>query len=255
MTQAPSRVLLLGATGRTGSRVLEELTRRRVPVTALVRSAAKIQPGLRASPTVTIVEADLLSLDQTALRRHLEGCGGVVSCLGHPLSLRGIFGQPRNLVRDAVRQVCEAAVALAPAEPIRLVLMSSVSVNRPDRQDTRRGPVERGILAILRALLPPARDNQRAADVLLGGVSQAGAVEWVVVRPDSLIEGEVSEYAVHEGLVDSLFAPGRSRLWNVAHFLCELATNPATFERWKGKMPVLVDVPAPHPVRAPSPAT
>ena len=59
-----------------------------------------------------------------------------------------------------------AVRALQPARPVRLILMSSVSVNRPGGADTRRGAVERAVLWMLRGLVPPARDNQRAADFL-----------------------------------------------------------------------------------------
>jgi hypothetical protein len=29
---------------------------------------------------------------------------------------------------------------------------------------------------------------------------------------------------------------------NVAHFMCELATDDAAWQRWRGRMPVIVDV-------------
>jgi hypothetical protein len=41
-----------------------------------------------------------------------------------------------------------------------------------------------------------------------------------VVRPDSLLEGEVSTFSTRENLVCSPFAPRPSRRANVAHFLC-----------------------------------
>ena len=62
-----------------------------------------------------------------------------------------------------------------------------------------------------------------------------------MVRPDSLQEGDVSEYALHEGLVDGLFSPGRTRMANVAHFICELVTDPSVWATWRSKLPVIVD--------------
>jgi hypothetical protein len=62
-----------------------------------------------------------------------------------------------------------------------------------------------------------------------------------VLRPDTLLEGEVSEYAVHESLVDSLFSPGSTNMANVAHFICELVTSPKTWAEWKGKLPVITN--------------
>lgn len=136
-------------------------------------------------------------------------------------------------------------VALRPAAPVRLVLMSSVSVSRPARADTRRGVGERAFTRVVRALLPPARDNQRAADLLsleLG--ADAPVIEWVVVRPDSLVDGEVSTYRIHDGIVSSLVRPDRTRFANVAHFMAELVTDASGWRRWWGRMPVIVDDPA-----------
>ena len=70
-------------------------------------------------------------------------------------------------------------------------------------------------------------------------------MQWVVVRPDSLREGEVSEYTLHEGLVNSLAAPGKTNMANVAHFICELVTSPRTWAEWKGKLPVVVNASRP----------
>ena len=95
---------------------------------------------------------------------------------------------------------------------------------------------------MLRGVLPPAKDNQRAANFLLEQIGPNNAfVEWAVVRPDSLLEGEVSEYALHEGLVNSLFAPGSTNMANVAHVICELVTNPETWAAWKSKLPVVIN--------------
>lgn len=235
-------VLLLGATGRTGGRVLRQLLDRGVRVRAIVRSRAKLPPGVVESPGLTVVEASLLSLSDDELERHVRGCDAVVSCLGHVLDLRGIFGPPRDLVTQAVRRVCRAIHATAPAAPTKLVLMSSVSVNRPKRLDARRGTIERALLRALRGVVPPPADNQRAADFLVAHVGPDDPdVQWVVIRPDSLLEGEVSEYVVHEGIVNSLFSPGSSNMANVAHFMCELVTKPETWRDWRSKMPVVVN--------------
>ena len=158
---------------------------------------------------------------------------------GHVISLRGIFGPPRDLVARATRRLCRA---IEGPTPIRFILMSSVSVNHPGRLDARRGSLERALLWLIRAFVPPSRDNQDAADFLWSEIgARSPFVQWVVVRPDTLLDGDVSEYAVHEGLVGSLFAPGQSRMANVAHFICELATDPKTWETWMGKLPVITD--------------
>jgi len=243
---APRAVLLLGATGRTGRRVLQQLLERGVPVRAIVRSAERLPAGAADDPRLTVAEADLATLPGEELRRLLVGCDAVVSCLGHDISLRGVFGPPRDLVARAVERLCDTAIALRPGVPVRLVLMSSVSVNRPARADARRGGGERAFAWLLRALLPPARDNQRAADFLALEIGAAAPfVEWVVVRPDSLIDGEVSAYRTHDGIVSSLFRADGTRRANVAHFMAELVTDDAAWRTYRGKMPVVVDAPQP----------
>ena len=235
-------VLLLGATGRTGSRVLTRLLERGVPVRAVVRSAGRLPADAIGDPRFTVVEADLTSMSVEALGERVAGCGTVVSCLGHTISLRGVFGPPRDLVEGAVRKVHAAVELVRPAAPVRLILLSSVSVQRPARADAHRSARDRFTMAAMRAFVPPARDNQRAADFLAFEVGvDAPFLEWVVVRPDSLIDGEVSAYRLEEGLISSLFEPDTTRMANVAHFMAELATDEAAWQRWRGRMPVVVD--------------
>jgi uncharacterized protein YbjT (DUF2867 family) len=235
-------VLLIGGTGRTGRRVLEQLLSRGINVRAIVRSAEKLRAGVAERPGLSVVEADLLALSDVELLRHVRGCDAVVSCLGHTISLKGVFGAPRDLVTRATTRLCRAIQTSQPARPVRFILMSSVSVNRPGGLDARRGRFERAILWMQRGLVPPGRDNQRAADFLHDVIEAADPyVQWVVVRPDTLKEGNVTEYALHEGLVDSLFRPGETNRANVAHFMCELATDPEVWAAWRGKLPVIVN--------------
>jgi len=239
---AHPRVLILGATGRTGGRALTQLLERGVPVRAIVRSAARLPAGSAGNPLLEVVEADLLALPPEVLAEHLSGCDTVISCLGHTISVRGILGPPHDLVGQAVGLVRAAVEASQPTAPVRLILMSSVSVHQPGRADSRRGRGERAYMWGMRAVLPPARDNQRAADLLVREVGPADRhLQWVIVRPDTLTEGDVAGYRVHEALVSSLFKPDSTRMSEVAHFMCELATDDETWQRWRGRMPVIVD--------------
>ncbi len=236
-------VLVVGGTGRTGRRALRQLLDRGVGVRAIVRSSGKLPPEVAGNPNLTVIEASLLSLRDEELQCHLRGCDAVISCLGHVLSLKGIYGPPRDLVTRATMRLCRAVEALQPPAPVKFILMSSVSVNRPGGLDTRRGSFEKALLWMLCGALPPAKDNQRAADFLLDQIGPNHAfVQWAVVRPDSLLPGEVSKYALHEGPVNSLFAPGSTNMANVAHVMCELVTNPKTWADWKSKLPVIVNV-------------
>ena len=241
-------VLLVGGTGRTGRRVLKQLLDGGISVRVVVRSARKLPAGAADDPNLTVVEADLLSLGDDDLLRQVRGCDAVISCLGHVTDFKGIFGPPRDLVTRATTRLCRAIETLQPAKPVKFILMSSVSVNRPGGLDTRRGMFEKAVMWILRGLVPPAMDNQRAADFLYREVGMTDAfVQWVAVRPDTLREGDVSEYSLHDGLVSSLFAPDNTNMANVAHFMCELATNSKAWDDWKGKLPVIINATASGP--------
>ena len=97
-------------------------------------------------------------------------------------------------------------------------------------------------MRVLRGLLPPARDNQRAADFLAHEIgADHASIGWVVVRPDTLVDGDVSAYTLSETPVTSLFRPGTSRMTNVAHAMADLATDETMWRRWRGTMPVVVD--------------
>jgi NAD(P)-dependent dehydrogenase (short-subunit alcohol dehydrogenase family) len=237
-------VLLVGGTGRTGQRVLAQLLSRGISVHVVVRSAQRLPADVAKDSKLRVVEADLLSLSDPDLLHQLRGCDAVISCLGHVISLRGVFGPPRDLVTRATTRLCQGIEALRPERPVKFILMTSVSVNHPGGVDTRRGPIEKAIVRLLRAVLPPARDNQRAADFLHGRIGQTNSfAQWAAVRPDTLLEGDVSDYTLHESLVSSLFAPGSTNMSNVAHFMCELATNPKVWDEWKGKLPVIINAP------------
>lgn len=235
-------VLLVGGTGRTGKRALEQLLRCAINVRAIVRAADRLPKGVTQNPRLEIVEAELLSLSDEELLRTVRGCDAVISCLGHTLSLTGIFGRPRDLVTQATRRLCQAIIAAQPSTPVKFILMSSVSVNQPAGRDVRRGRFEKGFMRMLRAVLPPARDNQEAADFLCESVGRSNTfVQWVAVRPDTLLEGDVSKYTLHESLVSSLFHPDNTSMANVAHFMCELVNNDTLWACWSGKLPVIVN--------------
>lgn len=241
-------VLLLGGTGRTGGRVLTQCIQRGMRVRAVVRSADRLPAGVVDDPLVDVVETDPLTLTSSEWRRHLEGCGAIISCLGHRANPRDVLGPPFDVVARPVSHLSRAAESMQPKEPIRFILMSSVSVNRPAKTDTRRGTGERAFLAAVRGLMPPARDNQVAADFLARSIGPRNrSIEWVVVRPDTLREGGDCEYQLADELVSSIFRPRDTNMACVARFMCDLASDDAQWQRWRGGMPVIVNSTAPEP--------
>ncbi|NBD95176.1 MAG: NAD(P)H-binding protein [Gammaproteobacteria bacterium] len=237
----PGTVLVVGATGATGRRVVAELLGRGQSVRALVRSGARLSVALRAHPGLSMIEGELLEIDDARLREIVSGCDAVVSCLGHNPTFRGIVGPPWRLVTQAASRLCAAIQANEPERPVRFVLMGSAGVRNHDLGE--RVPLaQRLVLLLLRVLVPPHADNEQAAEHLRVAVGRdTTGVEWCVVRPDGLEEGdEVSAYDLHASPTRSaIFDAGRARRINVAHFMARLATEDAAWAEWRFRMPVL----------------
>jgi nucleoside-diphosphate-sugar epimerase len=234
-------ILVVGGTGATGRLLLAELLRRGHHVRAIVRSPDRLPAPLRDDGRLEVVRADLPALSAAGAGRLVEGCAAVASCLGHTISLKGIFGPPRRLVRDATRTLCRAIRAGKPGKPVRYVLMNTTANRNRDLTEPR-SLLEEGIFGLLRLALPPQADNEAAADYLRVDIGRDdGAIQWVVVRPDTLTdEDRVTGYQVHPSPTRSpVFNPGRTSRINVGHFMAELLTDDPTWDRWQGRMPVI----------------
>lgn len=96
---APSRIAVLGATGRLGTQTVREFLGRQVPVRCLVRpsSVEKLPVEFTQSPLFEVVTGNILAessrtsegvfdddlvAPSNELVKCLEGCGGVVACYG-----------------------------------------------------------------------------------------------------------------------------------------------------------------------------
>lgn len=233
-------VLVVGASGATGRLVVEQLLNRKVKVKAMLRSTEK-NPEFINRENLELITASILDLDDEVLLQHVKGCNAVVSCLGHNLTFRGLFGKPRRLVTEATRKLCKAISEAKSEKPVKYLLMNTTG-NRNRDLDEHVSFVHKAILTIIRLLLPPQADNEQAADFLRTNISKnIKQVEWVAVRPDNLTdEKKVSPYEIYPSPIRSaIFDPGKTSRINVAHFMAELITNEATWNKWKGQMPVI----------------
>lgn len=234
-------ILVVGATGATGRLLVEQLIARGHAVRAVVRSPGRLPEVLMSHDRLSIIRAGILDLSDAEMAQVVSGCDAVASCLGHNMSWKGVFGRPRRLVTDATRRLCAAIKANKAEEPTKFVLMNTAGNSNRDLHE----PVSVGhrcVIGLLRVLLPPHVDNEKAADYLRTDIGQGdGAIEWAAVRPDSLTnEGNVTEYEVHPSPTRSaIFDAGSTSRINVAHFMAELITNEETWNRWKGQMPVI----------------
>lgn len=237
----PMKILVAGASGATGRLLTGELLRRGCRVVAIVRSPDALPDFSQFREQLTIVRAAILDLSDAELAQYVQGCDAVASCLGHNLSLKGIYGRPRRLVTDATRRLCNAIRANHVGRITKFVLMNTVGNRNRDLAE----PISAGeaaALALIRRLLPPHSDNEQAAEYLRSSVGPHDpAIEWAVVRPDTLTDKtEVTDYELHPSPTRSaIFNAGQTSRSNVAHFMAELITNKRVWNEWKGRMPVI----------------
>ncbi len=235
---------IAGASGATGRLLVAQLLHDGHQVTALVRSNENLPTELQPHPSLTLEVGRILDIPDAKLTAMLTNCDGVASCLGHNLNMRGIFGSPRRLVRDAVQRMCECIDKLESTHLIRFVLMNTAgNSNRDLDEETSR--MQKFVIGLIRYAVPPHADNEQAADYLRVVIGRKHErIEWTVVRPDTLIDEEsVSQYEVFPSPTRSaIFDPGKTSRINVAHFMAQLLTDDPCWQKWRGQMPVIYNV-------------
>lgn len=236
--------LVVGASGATGKLLVEQLLDAGQKVKVVVRSSANVPANWENNNKICIIKANISEINVKEMAEYLKDCQAVASCLGHNLTFKGVFGKPRKLVTNAVRVLCEAIKQNAPGKPVRLVLMNTTG-NRNRDIDEPFSIGEKIVTRLLRVLLPPHPDNEKAADLLRVNIGQKDpSIEWIAVRPDGLIDQEkVTEYTAHISPTRSpIFNPGKTSRINVGHFMARLITDDDLWNTWKGKMPVIYNV-------------
>jgi len=157
------RLFVLGATGRTGTEILDLARARGHEVTAFVRSPQKLRPA----PGLNIVPGDPLRPD--AIAAALPGHDAVLSAIGPPP--REAF-RPNTLVTDCARATVEAMTTSGVS---RLAILSA-AVLFP----------EKGLFyAFFRWFL-----QHHARDLLgMEGIVRASRLAWTIARPPRLTTG------------------------------------------------------------------
>ena len=237
------KVLVLGANGATGFNVVSLLLKKGTKVKAVTRNVEKFS-SMQQGEQIEVLQAGILDMDPQLLKDYLSDVDAVISCLGHNLTLKGIFGQPRTLVADALERVVNTVQEINPSKTIKLILMNTTAcLNK--LQDELFENKEKVVMDFMRFLLPPQRDNDLALAFLMDEVGQSHKqIEWVAVRPATLIdEAEAPEYSVHPSPNRSpIFDPGKTSRINVADFMANLVNDEQLWEKWKYKTPVIYNM-------------
>ena len=201
------KVLVVGASGATGRQLVNQLLIQGNEVKVIVRSTQNISESWKDNTKVQIITASVLELSVT----------------------------------DATRRLCKAIKSNKPNRPVKYVLMNTSGNSNRDLKE----PIsfaQKCVIGLLRLLLPPHVDNEKAADYLRTVMGQNDKhIEWVAVRPDGLIDkNEVTEYEIYPSPIRSaIFNAGKVSRINVAHFMASLITDESLWNTWKGQMPVI----------------
>jgi len=81
--------------------------------------------------------ANICELSECELAEHIRDCAAVVSCLGHNLTFRGVYGHPRKLVSETTKRISLAVSIVKPQYPRKLVLMSTTGYQNLLRNEKR----------------------------------------------------------------------------------------------------------------------
>ena len=179
--------LIVGATGATGKQLVEQLLSMGQKVKVIVRPSGKITDTWKNNNKITIIKANISEISVNEMMNYLTDCQSVASCLGHNITLKGIFGKPRKLVTNAVKLLCIAIQKNSPDKPIRFALMNTTANRNKDLNE----PISIGeklVMGLIRFLLPPQSDNEKAADFLRVKIWNKGTGPLIIksLKVDSL---------------------------------------------------------------------
>ncbi|WP_296622107.1 NAD(P)-dependent oxidoreductase [Marivirga sp.] len=235
------KTLIVGASGATGRLLVEQLLFARKEVKILVRPSAHIPELWQHNEQIHMVHRNIAEINSDEMAVIISDCDAVASCLGHNLTFKGLFGKPRRLVTNAIQLICEAILQNNADKPMKFVLMNTVGNQNRDLKEPI-STAQKILMALIRLFIPPHADNEKASDYLRLQVGQVNPkIEWVVVRPDTLIDEEqLTDYSLHPSPTTSaVFKAGKTSRINVAHLMSQLILNDDIWKKWKGQMPVI----------------
>lgn len=235
------KTLVVGASGATGRLLVDSLVKNGQEVKVMVRPSSGIPDSWKRENKISIIHAHINELSIKEMAGYTKDCQAVACCLGHNMNLKGLFGKPKRLVADAIQLLCRAIQKDPYTRPVKLVLMNTAGNRNRDLKESVSIP-DKIVIGLIRALLPPHSDNEAAADYLRVKIGQKNPlIEWVVLRPDSLIDLPApSPYGLYPSPTRSaIFNPGKTSRINVANAMMRLITEHDSWLKWKGRMPVI----------------
>ena len=198
-TQKPSRILIIGATGGTGRQLVKQALERGYAVTALVRDPSRLQID---HPKLTVARGDVL--DPAAVDAAVRGQGAVLSALGHKR-----FFYPTRILSEGTRNILGAIEAHGVP---RLICETSLGIG-----DSAGRMGLNYTFFVIPLILPFYFWDKTRQERLIAG----SGVEWVIVRPGVLTNGEARGRYRHGRGVGSFLRTVRIARGDVASFMLD----------------------------------
>ncbi|MCK0098306.1 NAD(P)H-binding protein [Qipengyuania sp. S6317L1] len=205
------QITVFGATGRVGSRVVDQAAQRGFDVKAISHNGTS-----HAHSKVTTVQADVLKDDLTDA---LEGSSAVVSCLGVGNDPATLFDPPPLYTKGTLR----IAGAMKVASIDRLIVVSATFVETLDR-----GP------AHFQATLPALSMVFKQMEDMEAQLTRLDNLRWTAVRPGWIMDADPSPDAV---ITDRVIREDliRSRTGDIAKLMLDAVEN----DQWINEKPAV----------------
>ena len=202
-TDHPARVLIVGATGGTGRQLVTQALERGYAVTALVRNPSRLQ---LEHPQLTVIQGDVL--DYASVEAVMRGQDAVLSALGHKR-----FFYPTRILSEGTRNILRAMETHGVA---RFVCETSLGIG-----DSAGRMGLYFTLFVIPVILPFYFWDKTRQERTIAGSS----VEWVIVRPGMLTNGEKRGRSHHGRHVGSFLLTVRISRADVADFMLNQLTS------------------------------
>lgn len=193
----PTRILIVGATGGTGRQLLAQALERDYTVTVLVRDPARLHVD---HPRLTVIQGDVL--DYGAVETAMRGQDAVLSALGHKR-----FFYPTRILSEGTRNILRA---MEKHGVWRFVCETSLgigdSIGRMGLYYT---------LFVIPVILPFYFWDKTRQEEMIAGSN----VDWVIVRPGVLTNGDKRGRCRHGRHVGSFLWTVRVSRADVADFM------------------------------------
>ena len=193
----PTRVLIVGPTGGTGRQLVAQALERGFAVTALVRNPTKLRVS---HPQLTVMQGDVL--DSASVETAMRGQEAVVSALGHKR-----FFYPTRILSEGTRNILRAMDTHGIQ---RLVCETSLGIG-----DSAWRLGLYFTLFTIPVILPFYFWDKTQQERMIA----SSGVDWVIVRPGLLTNGERRGQVRHGLRVGSVLGTVRISRADVADFM------------------------------------